>query len=130
MHSEGVVDVMDNQISEALSIAGQIGLDLDDVRTIFPTMDTIPDEEIEQCLKHGKVIHRLNVSAKLYGIIESPKTLPRDLIAAERHLQEVHRKGAVQSGSQELLNLLRGTIPAVPPPDYIEEEDDEDEIEA
>ena len=50
------------------------------------------------------------------------------MIAAERHLREVHSKGAVQSGSQELLNLLRGTIPAVPPPEYIEEDDGRSEI--
>jgi len=112
-------------ICEALSVAGQIGLDLDDVRTIFPTLKNIADEEIDKCLKHGQVLHRLNVSAKLYGIIESPQTAPKDFIAAERHLREVHAKGSTQTGSQELLTLLRGTVPLAPPADYGEEEEDE-----
>ena len=116
---------MNKAISEALSIAGQIGLDLDDVRTIFPTLNSIPDEEIDKCLKHGQVLHRLNVSAKLYGIIESPHTAPKDFIAADQHLREVHAKGSTQTGSQELLNLLRGTVPLVPPADYGGESEDE-----
>jgi hypothetical protein len=111
-------------MSEALMIAGQMGFDNSDVRTMFPMLDDVPDEAVDKCLKHGQVLHRLNVSAKLYGIIESPHTAPKDLIAAERHLREVHAKGSAQSGSQELLNLLRGTVPALPPADY-EEEDDE-----
>ena len=118
---------MNSAISEALSIAGQMGLDLNDVRTIFPKLASIADEDIDKCLKHGQVLHRLNISAKLYGVIESPQTAPKDLIAAERHLREVHTKGSAQSGSQELLNLLRGTVPLLPPTDYMEE-DDEDEI--
>jgi hypothetical protein len=123
---------MNEIISEALSIAGQMGLDINDIRTIFPKLQDISDEAIDKCLKHGQVVHRLNVSAKLYGIIESPRTEPKDLIAAERHLREVHAKGASQSGSQELLNLLRGTVPLVAPPaNDMEEEDEqvEEEIE-
>lgn len=117
-------------MNEALSIAGSLGLDLDDVRTILPTLATLPDEDVEKHLKRGRVMHRLNVSAKLYGIIESSKTLPRDLIAAERHLREVHAKGAAQTGSLELLALLRGTVPSQPSVNgaYIAEEyDDGDE---
>jgi hypothetical protein len=125
---------MNNAISEAdtrqaLSIAGSLGLDLDDIRTIFPTLDDVADEEVDRCLKHGQVLHRLNVSAKLYGIIESPQTAPKDLRAAERHLRDVHAKGSAQSGSQELLNLLRGTVPLIPPADYEEDEDEEMEEE-
>jgi hypothetical protein len=108
-------------------IAGQMGFDNSDVRTMFPMLDGIPDEAVDKCLKHGQVLHRLNVSAKLYSIIESPQTTPKDLIAAERHLREVHAKGSAQSGSMELLNLLRGTVPAVPPPDYKEEDDEIEE---
>jgi hypothetical protein len=122
----------DNQIDairETLSIAGQMGFDLSDIRIMFPSAKDMSDEAIDKCLKHGQVLHRLNVSAKLYGIIESPQTAPKDLIAAERHLREVHAKGSAQSGSLELLNLLRGTVPALPPPDYEEDEDGEDEIE-
>jgi hypothetical protein len=121
---------MNKMIRDALSIAGSLGLDLADIRTIFPTLKDISDEAIDKCLKHGQVLHRLNVSAKLYGIIESPQTAPKDLIAAERHLREVHTKGSAPTGSQELLNLLRGTVPALPPADYTEEENDEDEIKA
>jgi hypothetical protein len=92
-------------------------------------LEGMEDEAVDKCLKHGQVLHRLNVSAKLYGIIESPQTQPKDLIAAERHLREVHAKGSGQSGSQELLNLLCGTVPALPPPDYEEDDDNgEDEI--
>jgi hypothetical protein len=118
---------MDSEKQEALAIMGTLGFDLEDVRIIFPTIDTIADGEIEECLKRGKVLHRLNVSTKLYGIIESPMTSPRDLIAAERHLRDVHAKASAQTGAQELLNLLRGTVPAIPPPDYsMEDNDDED----
>ena len=119
---------MNDMTREALSIAGSLGLDRDDIRTIFPSLDSLDDEAIDKCLKHGQVLHRLNVSAKLYGIIESPQTIPKDLIAAERHLREVHAKVSAQSGSQELLNLLRGTVPVLPPADYEEEDDGEDEI--
>ena len=117
---------MNSAISEALLVAGQLGLDLDDVRMIFPSLDCLDDEAIDSCLKHGQVLHRLNVSAKLYGIIESPQTAPKDLIAAERHLREVHAKVSAQSGSQELLNLLRGTVPLAPPENDEEDEDDEE----
>ena len=121
---------VNSAISEALLVAGQLGLDLDDVRMIFPSLDCLDDEAIDRCLKHGQVLHRLNVSAKLYGIIESPETAPKDLIAAERHLREVHAKVSAQSNSQELLNLLRGTVPLAPPVDYEEEYDEmEKEIE-
>jgi hypothetical protein len=120
---------MNEMIGEALSIAGQMGLDINDIRTIFPTLQDISDEAVDRCLKHGQVVHRLNVSAKLYGIIESPRTEPKDLIAAERHLREVHAKGASQSGSQELLNLLRGTVPLAAPTDYVREDEHEDEGE-
>ena len=121
---------MNSAISEALLVAGQLGLDLDDVRMIFPSLDCLDDEAIDKCLKHGQVLHRLNVSAKLYGIIESPQTAPKDLIAAERHLRDVHAKASTQSGSQELLNLLRGTVPTLPSVNYEEEKDDgEEEVE-
>jgi len=121
---------MNDTTREALSIAGSLGLDLDDIRTIFPSLDGIDDEAIDRCLKHGQVLHRLNVSAKLYGIIESPQTAPKDLIAAERHLRDVHAKASTQSGSQELLNLLRGTVPTLPSVNYEEEKDDgEEEVE-
>jgi hypothetical protein len=119
-----------NTISEAVSIAGSLGLDLEDIRALLPNFGDVPDEEVEKYLKHGKVMHRLNVSAKLYGIIESPKTLPRDLIAAERHLREVHTKTAAHTGSQELLALLHCTVPSVPLPGggtYIEEDEDDEE---
>jgi hypothetical protein len=116
---------VNSAISEVLSLAGQMGFDNSDVRTMFPMLDDIPDEAVDKCLKHGQVLHRLNVSAKLYGIIESLETAPKDLIAADMHLRAVHTKVTAQSGSQELLNLLRGTVPALPPADYEEEEDDE-----
>jgi len=118
---------MDNEKEEILAIMGTLGFDIEDVRTMFPVLDDIEDKEIEEFLKRGKAIHRLNVSAKLYGIIESPTTNPRDLIAAERHLRDVHAKASAQTGAQELLNLLRGTVPALPPSDYDTEEDDEEE---
>jgi hypothetical protein len=117
---------MDYEKQEALAIMGTLGFDLDDVRVLFPTVKRISDEKIEECLKRGKALHRLNVSAKLYGIIEAPKTSPRDLIAAERHLRDIHAKASAQTGAQELLNLLRGTVPAIAPPDYSEEEDDDE----
>ena len=118
----------DNTMCDVLSVAGSLGLDIDDVRTILPALAGMADKDIEKHLKHGQVMHRLNVSAKLYDIIESPKTLPRDLILAERHLREVHMKGAAaHTGSQELLNLLRETIPATPSAGevYVEEQDDD-----
>ena len=118
---------MHNEEQEALSMMGTLGFDLDDVRVLFPTVKSVADKKIEECLKRGKALHRLNVSAKLYGIIESPTTNPRDLIAAEKHLRDVHAKPSAQSGAQELLNLLRGTVPALPPPDYIME-DENDEV--
>ena len=117
---------MDSEILDALSIMGTLGFDIEDVRTMFPVLDDTEDKEIEECLKQGKALHRLNVSAKLYGIIEAPTTSPRDLIAAEKHLRDVHAKPSAQSGAQELLNLLRGTVPAIAPPDYSEEEDDDE----
>jgi hypothetical protein len=119
---------MDNDKREALAMMGTLGFDADDVRTLFPVLERIADKEIETYLKRGKAMHRLNISAKLYGIIESPTTNPRDLIAAEKHLRDVHTKASTQTGAQELLNLLRGTIPALPPPNYIEEEEDEYEV--
>jgi len=117
---------MDNEKREILAIMGTLGFDLEDVRVLFPAVKKIADEKIEECLKQGKAMHRLNVSAKLYGIIEAPTTSPRDLIAAERHLRDVHAKPSAQTGAQELLNLLRGTVPAIAPPDYSEEEDDDE----
>ena len=118
---------MNSAISEALLVAGQLGFDIDDVRMIFPTLDGMEDGVIDRCLKHGQVLHRLNVSAKLYDIIESPQTSPKELIAAERHLRDVHTKPSAQSGSVELLNLLRGTVPLAPPAG--DEEDDDEEME-
>jgi hypothetical protein len=120
---------MNDDKQEALTMVGTLGFDLDDVRVMFPRLARVADKKIEECLKRGKVLHRLNVSAKLYGIIEAPATSPRDLIAAERHLRDVHSKASAQTGAQELLNLLRGTVPALPPPDYniMEENDDEDD---
>jgi len=118
---------VDNERQDALAMMGTLGFDLEDVRVLFPTVKRMSDEKIEECLKRGKALHRLNVSAKLYGIIEAPTTSPRDLIAAERHLRDVHAKASAQTGAQELLNLLRGTVPAIAPPDYDTEEDDEEE---
>jgi hypothetical protein len=106
---------MDMTISEVLTVAGSLGLDIDDVRTILPDFETVADSYVESCLKRGQVTHRLNVSAKLYGIIESPKTTTRDLIAAERHLREVHTKQAGYAVSQELFSMLHNTVPVVPP---------------
>ena len=120
---------MNNEKHEALAIMGTLGFDLDDVRVLFPKVKRLSDAKIEECLKRGKALHRLNVSAKLYGIIESPTTNPRDLIAAERHLRDVHAKASVQTGAQELLNLLRGTVPALPPPDYDTDTEENDEEE-
>jgi hypothetical protein len=117
---------MDNDKQDALAIMGTLGFDLEDVRVLFPEVKRVADAKIEECLKRGKAMHRLNVSAKLYGIIESPVTTPRDLIAAERHLRDVHTKASAQTGAQELLNLLRGTVPAIAPPDYIDSEEDDD----
>ena len=119
---------MDNDKQEILAIMGTLGFDIDDVRVLFPDAKSVSDKKIEKCLKRGKALHRLNVSAKLYGIIDSPTTNPRDLIAAERHLRDVHAKASVQTGAEELLKLLRGTVPALPPPDYEEEEGDDDEV--
>jgi hypothetical protein len=118
---------MDNEKQEALALMGTLGFDIEDVRVLFPEVRRVADAKVEECLKRGKALHRLNVSAKLYGVIESPKTSPRDLIAAEKHLRDVHTKVSAQTGAQELLNLLRGTVPAIAPPEYNEEEDDEDE---
>jgi hypothetical protein len=120
---------VNSAISDALLVAGQLGFDVDDVRMIFPTLDSHADEAIDRCLKHGQVLHRLNVSAKLYSIIESPQTAPKDLIAAERPLRDVHTKASAKSGSQELLNLLRGTVPIAPPADYEQEEDEDEEVD-
>jgi len=117
---------MRNEEREALAMMGTLGFDLDDVRVLFPAVKRIADEKIEKCLKQGKAMHRLNVSAKLYGIIDAPTTSPRDLIAAERHLRDVHAKASAQTGAQELLNLLRGTVPAIAPPDYITEDEDDE----
>ena len=122
--------ISEAEIRQALLVAGQLGLDLNDVRMIFPSLDNFDDEAIDRCLKHGQVLHRLNVSAKLYGIIESPQTAPKDLIAAERHLRDVHAKVSAQSGSQELLNLLRGTVPLAPPENDEENEDEEENTDA
>jgi hypothetical protein len=119
---------VDNEKQEALSVMGTLGFDVDDVRTIFPALKRTSEKEIEAHLKRGKALHRLNISAKLYGIIESPTTNPRDLIAAEKHLRDVHAKATVQTGAQELLTLLRGTVPALPPPNYIEEGNDEEDV--
>jgi len=118
---------MRNEEREALAMMGTLGFDLEDVRVLFPDVKRIADAKIEECLKQGKAMHRLNVSAKLYGIIEAPTTNPRDLIAAEKHLRDVHARPSAQSGAQELLNLLRGTVPAIAPPNYSEEEDDDEE---
>ena len=117
---------MDNDKQEALALMGTLGFDLDDVRVLLPAVRKMSDAKVEECLKRGKALHRLNVSAKLYSVIESPMTSPRDLIAAEKHLRDVHAKVSTQTGAQELLNLLRGTVPAIAPPDYIDigEEDD------
>ena len=120
---------MDNDKREILALLGTFGFDLEDVRILYPAVSRVSDAKIEECLKQGKAMHRLNVSAKLYGIIESPVTTPRDLIAAEKHLRDVHTKASAQTGAQELLNLLRGTVPAIAPPDYIDiEEDDDNEV--
>ena len=120
---------LDAAISEALTLAGSLGLDLDDVRTILPGYEKVADEDVEQCLKRGQAVHRLNVSAKLYGIIESPQTVPKDLIAAERHLREIHTKETKASGAGELLALLRCTVPMVPPVGVICENEYEEEEE-
>ncbi|MDR0326908.1 MAG: hypothetical protein LBI05_01285 [Planctomycetaceae bacterium] len=119
---------MDSEKQDVLSMMGTLGFDVEDVRILFPMMKRTSDAKIEEGLKRGKALHRLNVSAKLYGIIDSPATNPRDLIAAERHLRDVHAKASTQTGAQELLNLLRGTVPALPPPDYENEEDDDNEV--
>ena len=120
---------MDNDKQEALALMGTLGFDLEDVRVLFPAVKKMSDAKVEECLKRGKALHRLNVSAKLYGVIESPATTPRDLIAAEKHLRDVHTKASAQTGAKELLNLLRGTVPAIAPPDYIDiEEDDDNEV--
>jgi hypothetical protein len=120
--------MMNEAVREALLIAGQMGFDLEDIRIIFPTLRDISDEAIDKCLQHGQVLHRLNISAKLYGIIEAPDTEPKALIAAERHLREVHTKTSPQAGSMSLLNLLRGTVPMVPNGNE-EEEGGDDENE-
>ena len=118
---------MDHEEREALAMMGTLGFDLEDVRVLFPAVRKMSDEKIEECLKRGKALHRLNVSAKLYSVIEAPATSPRDLIAAERHLRDVHAKASPQTGAQELLNLLRGTVPTIAPPDYDTDTDTEEE---
>ena len=44
-------------------------------------------------------------------------------------LREVHAKVSAQSGSQELLNLLRGTVPLAPPETDEEDEDEEEKAD-
>ncbi|MCL2005824.1 MAG: hypothetical protein FWG73_06630 [Planctomycetaceae bacterium] len=119
-------------MGEILSIAGTLGLDVADVRTLLPDVAELADQEIETHLQHGQTLHRLNIASRLYNIIESPDTIPRDLIAANKYLKEVHAKVSAETGSQELLVLLRETIPSAPADgrtyieeDYDEEEDDE-----
>ena len=119
-------------MDEILSIAGTLGLDVADVRTLLPDVAELADQEIETHLQHGQTLHRLNIASRLYNIIESPDTIPRDLIAANKHLKEVHAKVSAETGSQELLVLLRETIPSAPADgstyieeDYDEEKDDE-----
>jgi len=118
-----------NDMSEILSIAGTLGLDLEDVRTLLPAAEELADQEITLHLKHGQTLHRLNVASRLCSVIESPATAPRDLIAANKHLREVHAKVSAETGAQELLVMLRETIPSKPSDDtpYIDEDYDEEE---
>ena len=123
------MEKLNDEMNEILSIAGTLGLDLDDVRTLVPGTEGLADSEIETHLKHGATLHRLTVASRLCGIIESPATMPRDLIAANKHLKEVHAKVSADTGSQELLVLLRETIPSKPADDNPYYEDDYDEEE-
>jgi hypothetical protein len=110
---------------------GSLGFDLADVRTLLPTTVHIDEVTLEKHLRHGQALHRLSVASKLCGIIESPTTAPRDLIAANQHLREVHAKVSAETGHQELLVLLRETVPSLPAAnsDYIEVDDDEEETD-
>jgi hypothetical protein len=81
------VKQLDDDICEALSIMGSLGFDLADVRTLLPTTVHIDEATLEKYLRHGQALHRLSVASKLCGIIESPTTAPRDLIAANQHLR-------------------------------------------
>jgi len=125
---------LNDEMTEILSIAGTLGLDIDDVRTLLPDAAGLADQEIEARLKHGQTLHRLTVASRLCGIIESPATVPRDLIAANKHLKEVHAKVSADTGTQELLLLLRETVPSNPAGDspysggdYEDEEEEDDE---
>jgi hypothetical protein len=113
MMSEAM-QTMSAEMIEAVSLMGTLGFDAEDVRTLFPAAVHFPTEDIERHLQCGQTMHRLNIAARLYAILESPATTPRELIAANQHLREVQSKGPAESGSQELLLLLRNTVPAVP----------------
>ena len=108
------MEKLNDNIDEILSIAGTLGFDIEDVRTLLPDSVKLADQEIETHLQHGQTVHRLNIASRLYNIIESLSTMPRDLIAANKHLKEVHTKVSAETGNQELLVLLRETIPSQP----------------
>jgi|GEM_PF-2214010 len=126
------MDGQNNEMSEILSIAGTLELDLEDVRTLLPAAGELADQEIATHLKHGQMLHRLNVASRLCSVIESPNTAPRDLIAANKHLREVHAKVSADTGAQELLVMLRETIPSKPSENtpYIDEEEDDEGCDA
>jgi len=107
------MEQLDDDTCEALSILGSLGFDLADVRILLPAT-TVDESVIDKHLRYGQALHRLNVATRLCNIIESPTTTPRDLIAANQHLREVHAKVSAETGHQELLVLLRETVPSVP----------------
>ena len=94
-----------------------------------PAEDTVQDSAAQGQKNRRSMmtgtIDRISPKQKKTIVFLARKGCTVSEVGTAQHLREVHAKGSVQTGSQELLNLLRGTVPLVPPADYGGESEDE-----
>jgi hypothetical protein len=102
-----------SRIRETLILSGQLGLSLDEVRVLFRLPDTLSDEEASDYLRRGEYLHRLETKIRLHDIQASTETSTRDFLSTLAYLKGETAE-TVDSGGQELLDLLRSTVPDEP----------------
>ncbi|GHT17573.1 hypothetical protein FACS1894189_3720 [Planctomycetales bacterium] len=113
--------MIDKRIKETLILSGQLGLSLEEVRVLFRLPATLSDETASEYLRKGEYLHRLENKIRLHEIQQSSDTSIKDFLSTLNFLRGTTAE-TIDTGGQELLYLLRSTVPDEPEVKNVSEE--------